>query len=139
MTTNVALTPTIFTEYINGAGNNDVVTENNVSYVLNYYDQQPFLNYNLSSQSSNTYYGQTAFFVLQGQFYAFMNEKIYSVIYNNGIIASQDAIIDARGMTFVGNNPQIAFFYSPSKRMFYSFTGDAVLQKIFDASKLHIS
>jgi hypothetical protein len=139
MTTNVALTPTIFTEYINGAGNNDVVTENNVSYVLNYYDQQPFLNYNLSSQSSNTYYGQTAFFVLQGQFYAFMNEKIYSVIYNNGIIASQDAIIDARGMIFVGNNPQIAFFYSPSKRMFYSFTGDAVLQKIFDASKLHIS
>ena len=134
--TNVALTPTIFTEYINGAGNNDVVTENNVSYVLNYYDQQPFLNYNLSSQSSNTYYGQTAFFVLQGQFYAFMNEKIYSVIYNNGVIASQDAIIDARGMIFVGNNPQIAFFYSPSKRMFYSFTGDAILQKVYDASKL---
>ena len=62
--------------------------------------------------------------------------KCAKAIYNNGVIASQDAIIDARGMIFVGNNPQIAFFYSPSKRMFYSFTGDAILQKVYDASKL---
>ena len=128
--------PNLFTEFINGAGNNDLVKENFAAYVLNYDNQQPFLNYNLNSQTTGYGRGQIAFFVLQGQFYLFANEKIYSVIYNSGVISTMDAIVDAKGMQFVGFNPQIAFFYSPAKRMFYSFTGDAILQSIYDASKI---
>lgn len=128
--------PNIFTEFVNGAGNNDLVKENFASYVLTYNNQQPFLNYKLSSQTTEYGRGQIAFFVLQGQFYIFANEKIYSVIYNGGTVSSMDAIVDARGMQFVGFNPQIAFFYSKAKRMFYSFTSDAILQNIYDASKI---
>ncbi len=135
--TEVYLSPNIFTSYVNGAGNNDIVVEGYNSGVLTYDNQQPFLLY--KAASLNTSYGtsQVAFFVLQGQFYAVMNDKIYSVVYNNGIISAQDAIIDIRGLQFVGNNPEIAFFFSPSKRMFYSFTGDAILAAIYNASKLH--
>lgn len=135
--TEVYLSPNIFTSYVNGAGNNDIVVEGYNSGVLTYDNQQPFLLY--KAASLNTSYGtsQVAFFVLQGQFYAVMNDKIYSVVYNNGIISAQDAIIDIRGLQFVGNNPEIAFFFSPSKRMFYSFTGDAILASIYNASKLH--
>ena len=135
--TEVYLSPNIFTSYVNGAGNNDIVVEGYNSGVLTYDNQQPFLLY--KAASLNTSYGtsQVAFFVLQGQFYAVMNDKIYSVVYNNGIISAQDAIIDIRGLQFVGNNPEIAFFFSPSKRMFYSFTGDAILASIYNASKHH--
>lgn len=128
--------PNIFTEFVNGAGNNDLVKENFASYILTYNNQQPFLNYSVSSQTTTYGISQIAFFVLQGQFYVFANEKIYSVIYNGGQISAMDAIVDARGMQFVGFNPQIAFFYSKAKRMFYSFTGDAILQNIYDASKI---
>lgn len=131
------LSPNLFTKYVNGAGNNDIVVEGYDAGVLTYDNMQPFLNYKASSLNTSYGTGQVAFFVLQGQFYAVMNEKIYSVVYNNGIISAQDAIIDIRGLKFVGNNPEIAFFFSPSKRMFYSFTGDAVLAAIYNASKLH--
>lgn len=129
------LSPNIFTEYISGAGNNDMVKETYSTYVLNYYDQTPFFLYSSATEVSAKNKDDIHFFVLQGQFYAFMNEKIYSMIYSNGAVSSQDAIIDARGMKFIGNNPQIAFFWSPRNRAIYSFTGDANLQHIYNADK----
>lgn len=141
------LSPNIFTRYINGAGNNDIAVETYDNYVLIYYNQQPYFLYTLNSQtgsvtasiansSTNNPYESQAFFVLQGQFYAVVDEKLYSVIYSDGAISSMEAIVDVRGFKFIGNNPQIAFFWSPSLRAIYSFTGDAILQHIYDASKI---
>lgn len=129
--------PNIFTEYVSGAGNNDMVKETYSTFTLTYYDQQPFFLYNATSEVSSKNGDEIYFFVLQGQFYAFMNEKIYSMVYSNGSISSQDAIIDCRGMKFVGNNPQIAFFWSPRDRAFYSFTGDAILTHLYNANKFN--
>lgn len=128
-------TPNIFTRYLNGAGNNDMIKENYSTYVLSYSDQQPFFIYNETSRVDVRFDDDIHFFVLQGQFYAFMNEKIYSVIYSSGSISSQEAIVDCRGMKFVGNNPMIAFFWDPRSRSLYSFTGDANLQHIYNANK----
>lgn len=127
--------PSIFAIYVNGSALNDMVKENENSYKLSYSGSLPIIGYSISSMSFANYDSSLDFFVLQGQFYAFMNDKIYSVIYDSSSIVSQEAIVDCRGMKFLGNNTQIAFFYSPSKRAIYSFTGDANLQHIWDASK----
>ena len=129
------LSPNIFTEYISGAGNNDMVKETYSTYRLTYYDQIPFFLYSASTEVAAKNGEEIKFFVLQGQFYACMNEKIYSMIYSSGAISSQDAIIDIRGMKFIGNNPQIAFFWDPRSRAIRSFTGDAILQHIWNANK----
>ena len=141
------ISPNIFTEYINGAGNNDIAVETYDNYVLVYYNNQPYFLYTLNSQtssvtssiantSSGNPYESQAFFVLQGQFYAIIDNKIYVVSYSNGSIDSMAAIVDCKGFKFIGNNPQIAFFWSPSLRAIYSFTGDAILTHMYDASKI---
>ena len=141
------LSPNMFTRYVNGAGNNDMAVETYDNYVLIYYNQQPYFLYTLNSQtasvttsvinsSTDNPYESQAFFVLQGQFYSIIDDKIYVVSYSDGAIETMSAIVDIRGFKFIGNNPQIAFFWSPSLRAIYSFTGDAILQHIYDASKI---
>lgn len=133
-TTNALASPNIFTQIINNPGNRDSVKENNNYYTLVYIinNSLPIFAYSIASEALNV----DAFFCIQGQFYAVIQDKIYSVVYSNGIISEQDAIVDIRGLQFVGSNPQIAFFWSESQRAFYSFTGDAILTRIYDASNL---
>ena len=129
------LSPSLLSEYIAGSGNHDMIQDGDYAYVLYYYGQQPYFLYTLTSEPALV--GKSShFFVIQGQYYAFMNNKIYAMVYSNGTITQQDAIADAKGMVFLGNNTQIAFFYSPSERQIYSFTGDAILQSIWNASKI---
>lgn len=132
-TSSVQLSPNIFTKYIDGQGNHDGVVEGNSNYVATYQTAvpQPQFLYNALSETLN----QDAFFVLQGQFYGVIDDKIYSLIYSDGVITERDAIVDIRGMQFIGNNPIIAFFWSPSLRSVFSFTGDANLQHLYYASK----
>lgn len=145
---NVYLNTDMFSIFIKGAGNNDMVAETYSNYILVYYNTQPYFLYVAGSEvnsvttasltgtsSSTSTDGNTAFFVIQGQFYGCINEKLYSLLYNNGAITSMEPIVDIRGYKFVGNNPMIAFFWSPEQKAFYSFTGDANFQPIYKASK----
>ena len=127
------ITPNIFSRYINGAGNNDNIIEDITCYALTYYNNKPYFNYSVSSELDDVQH----FFVLQGQFYAIIDDKIYSVIYTNGIITEMEAIIDIRGIKFLGNTPAIAFFWSQSMKAFFSFTGDAVLEHLYDGNKFN--
>lgn len=130
------LTPNVFTKYIDGAGNNDMVIENYDSYVLTYYDNKPYFIYSASTQVSTTFDERNEFFVLQGQFYGVIGDKLYSLIYSNGAISQMDAIIDVRGLIYCGNTPMIAFFYDPAHKVLKSFTGDANLETLYSATKL---
>lgn len=137
----VYLSPCIFTEYIYNQGNRDMAKETYTYYILEYVMNKPVLVYSAYTQTSSgtTYYNEddtTNFFVLQGQFYGVINDKICSIIYDNGAISEVDPIIDIRGMKFIGNNPQIAFFWNKATKTIHSFTGDASLDKLCDASKL---
>lgn len=129
----IYVNPNIFTKYVDGVGNHDAVIEANSTFIIQYSTvvPSPVFLYSIASETYDT----QAFFVLQGQYYGVINDKIYSLIFSQNVISEMDAIIDCRGMVFVGNNPMIAFFWSPSKRMFYSFTGDANLTPIYNASK----
>lgn len=133
--TSASLTPNIFTEFINGAGNNDIVLDGYDSYTLTYYDNKPFLIYSAATQVSGVYGNSDAFFVLQGQFYYITGNKLYSAIYSNGAIAQSDAIVDLGDLIYLGNTPMIAFFFDPSSRVIRSFAGDANLETLYSASK----
>lgn len=80
--------------------------------------------------------GASAMFVIQSQGYAVMNGKICAVSYADNIIAGVEAIIDVTGMEFIGYLPTFALFYSPKNKCIYSFTGDANLELIEDASEI---
>ena len=124
----------IFSKFINGAGNNDFIIEDNAKYPLIYNSQsKPTFMYSFVNGIESE--GAKWFFVIQGQYYAVIGEKLYAMIYNNGYISQSDAIVDIRDMKYVGNTPAIAFFVNPYTKQMYSFTGDANLQQIFDASK----
>jgi hypothetical protein len=125
------LNPSLFATYLDGAGNNDLVYDLKEAYTVSYYNNVPTFIYLISSEVN----GADAFFVIQGQFYAIMDDKICSVSYSNSVLASKDPIIDINGMKFVGNNPMIAFFWSERYKSFYSFTGDANLEHIYNANK----
>jgi hypothetical protein len=130
------LSPSLFASYINGAGNNDMILENYDAYVLNYFDNKPTLNYAAGTQVSNLYDNKSAFFCLQGQFYGVIGDKLYALTYSGGSISSMEAIVDLGDLEFMGNNPMIAFFWDPATKVIRSFTGDANLETIFQASKL---
>ena len=125
------LNPSLFATYLDGAGNNNLVYDLKEAYTVSYYNNVPTFIYLISSEVN----GADAFFVIQGQFYAIMDDKICSVSYSNSALASKDPIIDINGMKFVGNNPMIAFFWSERYKAFYSFTGDANLEHIYNANK----
>lgn len=125
------LNSSLFATYLDGAGNNDLVYDLKEAYTAHYYNNVPTFIYKISSEVN----GADAFFVIQGQFYAIIDDKICSVSYNNSVLSSKDPIIDINGMKFVGNNPMIAFFWSERYRAFYSFTGDANLEHIYNANK----
>lgn len=132
----ILFTTDIFTTFINGAGNNDFAVENLAKYPLVYNNQnKPMFLYNFVSgiDVDNVKW----FFIIQGQYYAVIGEKLYAMIYSNGLISQSDAIVDIRDLKYIGNTPAIAFFVNPYTRQVYSFTGDANLQQIFDASKYH--
>ena len=131
-TGSATLTPSIFAVYINGKGNNDMLLESRYGYPLTYAEDTPILAYSLASETDNA----QDFFVLQGQFYGIINDKIYAMTYDNGIISDKQAIVDIKGFKFIGNTTQIAFFWSPRFKALYSWTGDANLLFLFDASKI---
>ena len=126
----------ILSKFIDGAGNHSLIVEGSSKYVLTYNNQnKPTFLYSLVSGIDVD--DVKWFFVIQGQYYAVIGEKLYAMIYSNGLISQSDAIVDIRDMKFVGNTPAIAFFVNPYTKQVYSFTGDANLQQIFDAGKHH--
>lgn len=125
------INPSLFATYLDGAGNNDLVYDLKEAYTVSYYNNIPTFIYLISSEVN----GAGDFFVIQGQFYAIIDNKICSVSYSNSVLSSKDPIIDINGMKFVGNNPMIAFFWSERYKAFYSFTGDANLEHIYNANK----
>ena len=124
----------ILSKFIDGAGNHSLIVEGSSKYVLTYNNQnKPTFLYSLVSGIDVD--DVKWFFVIQGQYYAVIGEKLYAMIYSNGLISQSDAIVDIRDLKFVGNTPAIAFFVNPYTKQVYSFTGDANLQSIFSAGR----
>lgn len=113
--------------------NKDMVKVGTMFYPIQYYnDVIPIFIYSTLGGLD----GATDMFVIQAQFYAVMNGKICAVSYAENVVSNVEAIIDVSGMQFIGYLPTFALFYSPKNKNIYSFTGDANLEKIDDASEI---
>lgn len=113
--------------------NRDLVKSGAMFYPVIYYnDSKPIFIYSTLGGLD----GATNMFVIQSQFYAVMGGKICAVSYAENVVSNVEAIIDVSGMQFIGYLPTFALFYSPKNKNIYSFTGDANLEKIDDASEI---
>ena len=122
------LTPSIFAEFIKGFINQGIIIDNNHSYIQVFVNNvKPVFAINFVSQLE----GITSAFIIQGQYFVVINGSIYR--YNNGVV---DAIVNIDNMTFIGNNPYMALFWSATNKTFYRFTGDNQLYPIVQADEV---
>ena len=120
---NVSYCPNLFSEIENTFGNQIMIKNNNILYFLQKENNVAVMSFYLAGGVENVAKG----FIVQGIFYAIMNNGIYSVIYNNGITEVNTFIVDITGLQFVGNTPYEALFFSKTNRCLYSFTGANLL------------
>lgn len=122
------LTPSIFAEFIKGFINQGIIIDNSHSYIQVFVNNiKPVFAINFVSQLE----GISSAFIIQGQYYVVINGSIYR--YNNGAV---DAIVNIDNMTFIGNNPYMALFWSGTNKTFYRFTGDNQLYPVIQADEV---
>ena len=118
---------------ISGYSNNDLVRENETSYPLMYWNNsQKMYAYFLLSGIEN----MTGVFSLQGQQYTVDDNNIYAVSFANGIIQNVQAVCYKKNLQFLGTLPSQAIFWSAFNKTLYSFTGDRLVSKMFEASDI---
>ena len=118
---------------ISGYSNNDLVRENGTSYPLMYWNNsQKIYAYFLLSGIEN----MTGVFSLQGQQYTVDDNNIYAVSFANGIVQSVQAVCYKKNLQFLGTLPSQAIFWSAFNKTLYSFTGDRLVAKMFEASDI---
>ena len=128
----VAIQPTfqytcglLFAELVSSFGNDVFVKEGKNVYQLSKSDNQPVMSYYLGTLIE----GLEDVFILQGQYYGVINDQIFAIQFNNGVVASQTSIVSVKNLQFVGNTPYEALFFSKTNRCLYSFTGANVLNQ----------
>lgn len=131
---NVVLPVSINAEIIHGYSNNDMVKESSSVYPLMYYN---------NNQKTYTYFLLSAIenidtvFSLQGQQYATDDNSIYAVSFNNGVVANVNPVCYKKNLDFKGTLPTQAVFWSKFNKTFYSFTGDRIISRMFEASDIN--
>ena len=123
---NVEYSPTLFSDVLSIFGDKTFIKDGGVYYPLAVgNNNQPIMSYFLASGIDNLELA----FIIQGQFFGVINNGIYSVQFNNGVVANMSFIVDVSNLQFVGNTPYEALFFSKTNRCLYSFTGANVLNQ----------
>ena len=122
---NVSYNPSLFSEIINIFGNKLMIKENSVLYFLQTYDNEPVMSFYMASGVENI---ENAF-IIQGQYYGIIDDNIFTMQYNNGVVVDIVFIVSVKNLQYVGNTPYEALFFSKTNRCLYSFTGANVLNQ----------
>ena len=118
---------------IKGYNNNDMVKSGNTTYKINYFNNNAKrYNFFMLSGIENV----DNVFAIQSQTYAVDENCIYNITYNGGSISSVNAISYKKNLKYLGTLPSMAVFWSDFNKTFYSFTGDAILKKMWEASDI---
>ena len=118
---------------ISGYSNDDLVRENGTTYPLMYWNNsQKIYAYFLLSGIEN----MTGVFSLQGQQYTVDDNNIYAVSFANGIVQNVQTVCYKKNLKFLGTLPSQAIFWSAFNKTLYSFTGDHLVSKMFEASDI---
>ena len=131
---NIILPFSLNSKIITGYSNNDMIKINDTAYPLMYYNtNQKIFAYHLLSSMENI----EGLFSLQGQQYTYDNNSIYNISFQDGIISNVNPVCYKKHLTFLGTLPTAAIFYSFFNKSFYQFTGDAIVQKMFEANDIN--
>ena len=123
---NVTYSPSLFGKIVSQYGNNAFYLDNDKGYPLNVgNNNRNVFNFYLGSEIE----GFENAFIIQGQYYGVINNSIFSMQYNNGVISGVAFVVSVEGLQFVGNTPYEALFFSKTNRCLYSFTGANVLNQ----------
>ena len=76
-------------------------------------------------------------FLTQGQFYGVNDKYIYSVGLDNSVVSIIGVVANKQDLMFLGAFPTMALFWSKLDKSLYSFTGDAILQKVKEAYRIN--
>lgn len=126
--------PNIFTRFVRTYNNNDMMINDNIAYPLMKYNGDIIMLALLTKGLEN----MQNIFVLQTLYYGIGDGKIWEIYYDNNTITNYQAIIDVNGMTYLGQLPTEALFWSPLNRSIYSFTGDAILKQLWHCNDISV-
>lgn len=116
--------------------------DSGINIVLIKVDDKTYVQYVYNQQLKYAYYllseieGLSDVFVLYGQIYGVLDNKIVSLTVSDGVFSNSSIIVDIKGLQYVGSTPYQAFFYSKFNRSVYVFTGDRQLSLLFNATSL---
>ena len=89
------------------------------TFLIMYYDNKP--RYQYLASSIGDFYNT---FVIQGQSYGIIDNKIYAIQYANNTIQSSNVILPLYGLQYIGATIYNAYFYSPTSKAIYQFGAD---------------
>jgi len=123
---NVTYTPDLFGNVVSKYGNNAFYQEGDKGYPLNIgNNNEAVFNFYLGSEIE----GFEKAFIIQGQYYGIINNSIFSMQYNNGVVSGVAFVVSVANLQFVGNTPYEALFFSKTNRCLCSFTGANILNQ----------
>ena len=123
---NVEYNVNLFSKIKSVYGNNAFISSGLNSYPLVVgNNNQIIMNYYLASGVENL----EELFIIQGQFYGIIGKNLFSMYYQNGVIAGVNFIVSVENLQFCGNTPYEALFFSKTNRCLYSFTGANILNQ----------
>lgn len=109
------------------------VTDKKSSYILvKAQNKETLLGYYLFTETE-----VDNIFLTQGQFYGVNDKYIYSVGLDNSVVSINGVVANKQDMMFLGAFPTMALFWSKLDKSLYSFTGDAILQKVKEAYRIN--
>lgn len=124
----------INTEYriIRSYTNNDLAVINGEAYPLAYNFTQPIYQYKLFGGIE----GASDVFVIQGQTFMIINNKIYTVSYDGYQIAGTSVICDINGMQYLGATDKTAYFFCPMNKKIRAFNASNTVEDFAEASEI---
>ena len=130
---NVTLSPSLFAEVTSVFGNNVLIKIGSKGYplIINN-DTRAVFSFYMGSEVENL----KELFILQGQSYGLIDNGIYSLSWNNGVISNLQFIVSVEGMQYCGQSPYQAIFYSATNKCLYAFSGSNILQKMQFVDKI---
>lgn len=109
------------------------VTDKKSSYILvKAQNKETLLGYYLFTETE-----VNNIFLTQGQFYGINDEYIYSVGLDNSVVSINGVVANKQDLMFLGAFPTMALFWSKLDKSLYSFTGDAIMQKVKEAYRIN--
>ena len=122
---NIPYNPNLFSDFIQNFGIDIFVKNDNNVYQLMKDGQDNIMSFYLGTLIE----GLELVFILQGQYYGVINNKLFSFTFVNGVLAESNFLTNIQGLQFCGNTPYEALFFSKTNRCLYSFTGANVLNQ----------